>query len=45
MGVLVLSGLLTTDLEDVRAAYGSLGPVQAATEGEWAALVVRREAA
>lgn len=44
-GTLVLSGLLTTDVEDVRAAYRGLGPIQEAVEGEWAALTLRREAA
>ena len=41
-GTLVVSGLLTTDVEDVRGAYGGLGPIQATAEGEWAALVLRR---
>jgi len=40
-GVLVLSGLLTTDVEDVLRAYGDLGPTEVRTEGEWAAVLVR----
>ena len=39
--VLILSGLLTDDVEAVSRAYGRFGAVEARTDGEWAALRVR----
>ena len=39
--VLILSGLLTEDVEAVTAAYAGHGAVEARTDGEWAALRVR----
>jgi ribosomal protein L11 methyltransferase len=39
--VLILSGLLTDDVDAVGAAYGRHGAVDARTDGEWAALRVR----
>ena len=41
-GVLILAGFLLADLASVRAAYASVGAIDVRTEGEWAALVVRR---
>ena len=35
----MLSGLLETDLGDVRAAYADLGTPEVRPDGEWAALV------
>lgn len=40
--VLVLSGLLTEDVDAVARAYGRFGAVESRTDGEWAALRVRR---
>lgn len=42
-GVLVLSGLLTADLPALRVEYGAEGTLSALDDGEWAALVVRRD--
>jgi ribosomal protein L11 methyltransferase len=39
--VLILSGLLTEDIDAVAAAYAEHGAVEARTDGEWAALRVR----
>lgn len=39
-GTLILSGFLVEDVPRVREAYSPLGPARAATDGEWAALVV-----
>jgi ribosomal protein L11 methyltransferase len=39
--VLILSGLLTEDVDAVTAAYAKHGAVEARTDGEWAALRVR----
>ncbi len=39
-GTIVLSGLLVEDVAAVREAYSHLGAARAATQGEWAALVV-----
>jgi ribosomal protein L11 methyltransferase len=39
--VLILSGLLTEDVDAVSQAYGRFGAVEARTDGEWAALRVR----
>jgi ribosomal protein L11 methyltransferase len=44
-GTLVLSGLLVSDLTDVKSAYAPLGRAREATDGEWAALTFRRRAA
>jgi ribosomal protein L11 methyltransferase len=44
-GVLVLSGLLETDLGDVGAAYAAFGEPQTRRDGEWAALVYTGTAA
>jgi ribosomal protein L11 methylase PrmA len=41
-GTLVLSGFLVEDLPSLRAAYAAAGDVDVRTEGEGAALVVRR---
>ena len=41
-GALVLSGLLTDDVCDIRAEYHALGGIEVKEEGEWAAVVVRR---
>lgn len=38
---LILSGLLTEDVEAVSEAYGRFGAVETRTDGEWAALRVR----
>ena len=38
-GTLVLSGLLESDVSDVRAAYADLGAPEVHRDGEWAALV------
>jgi ribosomal protein L11 methyltransferase len=38
-GVLVLAGLLDTDLTDVQTAYASSGTPEVKRDGEWAALV------
>lgn len=40
-GVLILSGLLTDDVEAVAAAFATHGAVEPRTDGEWAALRVR----
>jgi ribosomal protein L11 methyltransferase len=42
-GILVLSGLLTSDLPEVRREYGDLGMVEVREDGEWAAVVVSKE--
>jgi ribosomal protein L11 methyltransferase len=39
--VLILSGLLTEDVDAVTAAYAGHGAVESRTDGEWAALRVR----
>ena len=41
-GVLVLSGLLTGDVEEVSRAYGRCGTPQVLQDGEWAALLFGR---
>lgn len=41
-GVLVLSGILRSEIETVRAAYAGLSPVKLREQGEWAAMVLRR---
>jgi ribosomal protein L11 methylase PrmA len=41
----VLSGLLVTDAETVRAAYETAGRIEVRQDGEWAALLVQRGAA
>ncbi|GAB4250926.1 MAG: 50S ribosomal protein L11 methyltransferase [Deferrisoma sp.] len=43
-GTLILSGLLTTETASAARVYGAQGlePVRQETEGEWAALVLRR---
>ena len=41
-GALVLSGLLDTDVAEVKAAYASLGPPAVRSDGEWAALIFVR---
>jgi ribosomal protein L11 methyltransferase len=41
-GALVLSGLLTEDVSSTCAEYQELGEVHVTTEGEWAAVTVRR---
>ena len=41
-GALVLSGLLTEDVSAIRAEYQELGEVFVTSEGEWAAVVLRR---
>ncbi len=43
-GTLVLSGLLLADLAEVAPAYAHVGAPGRATDGDWAALVFRREA-
>ena len=43
-GVLVLSGLLDTDVAEVKAGYASLGLPAVRSDGEWAALVFARSA-
>jgi ribosomal protein L11 methyltransferase len=40
---LVLSGLLTGDVSAIEAEYQDLGRVEVLEEGEWAAVVVRKE--
>jgi ribosomal protein L11 methyltransferase len=42
-GVLVLSGLLTTDVPELRASYGAEGALSLLEDGEWSALVVSRD--
>jgi len=42
---LVLSGLLLADVTEVSQAYAGLGPPSTETDGEWAALVFRKEKA
>ena len=42
-GALVLSGLLTGDVEAICAEYEDLGEVEVMDEGEWAAVVVRKD--
>lgn len=39
-GALVLSGLLLSDLPEVRPAFAPLGVIRERTDGEWAALLV-----
>jgi ribosomal protein L11 methyltransferase len=41
----VLSGLLISDLDAVRRSYAGFGRLDVRTDGEWAAVLVRREAA
>ncbi|RMG88437.1 MAG: 50S ribosomal protein L11 methyltransferase, partial [Candidatus Dadabacteria bacterium] len=43
-GTLILSGLLTSEAASAARVYGAQGlePVREETEGEWAALVLRR---
>jgi ribosomal protein L11 methyltransferase len=41
-GVLILSGLLTTEREPLLAAYAALEPLETRAQGEWIALVLRR---
>lgn len=43
-GALVLAGFLAADLAEVQAAFASLGPGRSRTDGEWAALLVRKAA-
>jgi len=43
-GVLVLSGLLATERERVREAYGALELLEATVDGEWLSLVLRSPA-
>lgn len=43
-GVLVLSGLLVSDLPEVELAYSPLARASKTTDGEWAALTYRRSA-
>jgi len=43
-GLLVLSGLLAPQKDDVRAAYGAFELADAPAKGEWIALVLRRPA-
>ena len=38
-GAIVLSGLLDTDLDDVRSAYDACGSAEVLEDGEWVALV------
>ena len=38
-GALVLSGLLDTDLDEVRSAYNACGTAELLEDGEWAALI------
>jgi ribosomal protein L11 methyltransferase len=44
-GNLVLSGLLVSDLPEVLPAFAGLGAVEVTTDGEWAAVSLRRGAA
>jgi ribosomal protein L11 methyltransferase len=39
-GVLVLSGLLVSDLPEITRAFGSAGPIHTREDGEWAAVRV-----
>jgi ribosomal protein L11 methyltransferase len=41
---LILAGFLREDLPPLREAYATLGAAEVDTDGEWAALVVRRDA-
>jgi ribosomal protein L11 methylase PrmA len=41
-GVLVLSGLLTSDVEEVTHAYARCGGAELLRDGEWAALLFGR---
>ena len=41
-GLLVLSGILVPQADDVRAAYAGLEELERLTRGEWVALVLRR---
>jgi ribosomal protein L11 methyltransferase len=41
-GSLVLSGLLASDLPEILAAFAGMGATEIATDGEWAALSLRR---
>jgi ribosomal protein L11 methyltransferase len=41
-GALVLSGMLASDLAEVRAAHHGIGAVSVTLDGEWAALLYRR---
>ena len=38
----VLSGLLTSDLDAVRRTYAALGRLEVRTDGEWAAVLIQR---
>jgi ribosomal protein L11 methyltransferase len=40
--VLVLSGLLVEDADDMANAYAGAGPFERRTDGEWACLIGRR---
>ena len=40
--VLVLSGLLVEDADDMANAYAGAGPLERRTDGEWACLIGRR---
>jgi ribosomal protein L11 methyltransferase len=42
-GTLILSGMLAVDAPGLAAAYAGLGVVRPGQEGEWAALLVRRQ--
>jgi ribosomal protein L11 methyltransferase len=44
-GTLVLSGLLLSDLHEVVPAYAQVGSPRREEDGDWAALVFRREGA
>jgi len=40
-GTIVLSGLLTADVDEVSAVYADAGPIETRVDGEWAALRIR----
>jgi hypothetical protein len=40
-GTLILSGILATEIPDLRAAYAGAGTPSVLEDGEWAALIVR----
>jgi ribosomal protein L11 methyltransferase len=42
-GTMVLSGLLTGDVDEVAAVYADAGPLETRLDGEWAALRIRVE--
>jgi len=42
---IVLSGLLVSDLDAVRRTYATLGRPEVRTDGEWAAVLIQRDAA